>query len=245
MTNTEFDKDKVLGRVKKMLALANDAGASEGERDNALRMAHATLAKYNLSMADADNQTTGEKRLMGDIEYAKDSPWKRTVANAIASLFFCNLLVTKWGRGRITYHFIGKESNVYTAKAMTQYVCDSIYKEATRAARSQSDPSYHRSFCKGAAHRVYRRCEEIREQAERSSAQQSSGTALVLASLYQQETLANRALINQMFDKVKSSKSRERGANWDAYSAGRAYGDKIGLHTQVGGKSNSNNGLLK
>lgn len=30
-------EDKILNRIKKMLALANDLAASEGERDNALQ----------------------------------------------------------------------------------------------------------------------------------------------------------------------------------------------------------------
>jgi hypothetical protein len=56
---SEFDREKVLARVKKMMTLATDAGASEGERENALRMAHATLAKYNLTMSEAE--ATGKK----------------------------------------------------------------------------------------------------------------------------------------------------------------------------------------
>lgn len=54
MTN-DSEKIKILGRIRKMLALANNEGASEGERDNALRMAHATLAKYNLDMAEVES----------------------------------------------------------------------------------------------------------------------------------------------------------------------------------------------
>jgi hypothetical protein len=42
----------ILEKVKKLLALANDKGATEGERDNALRMAHGMLAKHNLDMSD-------------------------------------------------------------------------------------------------------------------------------------------------------------------------------------------------
>lgn len=51
---TNEDKERILSRVRKMLRLANDAGATEGKRDNAMRMAHATLAKYNLDIAQAE-----------------------------------------------------------------------------------------------------------------------------------------------------------------------------------------------
>ena len=60
----EEDKARALARVRKMLALANDAAATEGERENALRMAHATLAKYNLELAEAVER--GDARVMLD-----------------------------------------------------------------------------------------------------------------------------------------------------------------------------------
>ena len=52
----------ILDRVKKMLAIANDSAASEGECDNALRMAHNTLAKHNLDMADLNAHCQMEGR---------------------------------------------------------------------------------------------------------------------------------------------------------------------------------------
>ena len=79
---TEFNKDKGLERVKKMLTLANDAGATEGERDNALRMAHATLAKHNLTLSEAEaaGSTPEEKRCDGAIE-TRNMPWARRTAH--------------------------------------------------------------------------------------------------------------------------------------------------------------------
>lgn len=85
-----FDREKVLGRVRKMMALANDKAASDGERDNALRMAYNTLAKHNLSMAEAEaaGAKSEEPRERG-FTMSRDQPWCRTVAHAIANLFFC------------------------------------------------------------------------------------------------------------------------------------------------------------
>jgi len=50
----DFDRAKVLARLKKCLILANNEGATEGERDTAMKHAHAILAKYNLSIAEAE-----------------------------------------------------------------------------------------------------------------------------------------------------------------------------------------------
>ncbi len=82
--------DKIINRIKKMMALANDPGASDGERDNALRMAYATLAKYNLAMEDVQGKPTGpqEARATRFVE-AYGRPWALSLAQAVAKLFFC------------------------------------------------------------------------------------------------------------------------------------------------------------
>ena len=54
--------EKILDKVKKLLAVANNEAATEGERDNALRMAHNMLAKHNLAMADLDEHNKLEGR---------------------------------------------------------------------------------------------------------------------------------------------------------------------------------------
>jgi hypothetical protein len=54
---SERSTEWVLERVRKLLALGTNAGATEGERDNAMRMAHALLAKYNLDMAQVQMET--------------------------------------------------------------------------------------------------------------------------------------------------------------------------------------------
>lgn len=235
-----FDKEKVLARVKKMMALANDAGASEGERDNALRMAHSTLAKYNLTMSQAEKagEKATEKRIEGGLKKKSTHPWERTVANAIAKLFFCEYFyVLRTGRETIHY-FVGKESNVATAQGMFFYVANSIDREAQRRGKEvegSSGGTYWRSFCKGAAYAVYARCKEIRETAER--APKTPGTSLVLASVYATEEAANKQHMALYSGNIRAVGSRERGADYSAAAEGKAFGNKVSLHNQIGGSS--------
>jgi len=237
MAKTEFDKDRVLSRVKKMMTLANDAAASEGERDNALRMAHATLAKYNLTMAQADASgvKSEETRLQDGVEL-REHPWMRTVASAVAKLFFCHFFYTNHGGNRYKYTFIGKESNVYTAQEMLKYIIKSIDSEGKRWAKKyagNASGSDWRSFCKGAAHKVYYRCVELQEAAERTPA--APGTALVLASVYESERQANLAYLAAAGIRLKIGASRQRSARGAGFSAGQDFGGKIGLSNQIGG----------
>jgi hypothetical protein len=234
--------------VKKMMTLANDAGASEGERENALRMAHATLAKYNLTMSEAEasgkkaEEARGAEHMTG-----RDYPWMRTTAHAVAKLFFCEYFYILIGGGKVKHFFVGRESNVFTAQGMTTYVIDSIDREAQRTAKARTGNSggtFWRSFCKGAAFAVYERCDSIREEAEEESAQdaqlerltspKSTGTALVLASVYEAERKANEEYISKNIGPLRFTSSRQRNTAADAHAAGQEYGEKINLSRQIG-----------
>jgi len=226
--------DKIINRVRKMLALSKDEAASEGERDNALRMAHATLAKYNLSMAAVD--APPEEARGSDVLRIRHRMWMVTVHNAVAKLFFCHLFMSKRGQ-YIDMTFVGKESNITTAKDIATYLCNSILKENKNQI---SDQSWLASFNKGAASRIYERCLDLRKEADKAP-EKATGTAIVLASLYKREEAANSDYIRDVM-KINLSTSKERRSNvhGSAYDAGRAYGGKLNLNRQVTGNSTTN-----
>lgn len=237
------DKDRALERVRKMLTLANDAGASEGERDNALRMAHATLAKHNLSLVDVGSATGGEKRVDLGLE-TLCWPWMRTTAHGIAELFFCKYFFVRTKKNYVKHYFVGLMSNATTASELSQYVIDSIAKEAARAKRGTpyAGSDFVVSFCKGAAHKVYHRCAELRAAAEAASQATptvtAAGTALVLASVYKRELDANSDYLRDVLKiKLHSPATRERSASSAGYHAGAAFGARVSLNRQVGGAS--------
>lgn len=249
----ESEKARILSRLKKLLAMANDSGgASEQERETAMRMAHSLMAKYNMTMAEAEasGAKSDEPRTGSPLEM-KDYPWMTICARALADLFFCHHFQSRSGSaGKLKHYFVGKESNVYTAQKMTKYIISSIDREGMKMARSSGADSisnYWRSFCKGAAHQVRLRCEKLRAEAEAaSSTAKTPGTALVLASLYATEDRANVLFIeDKMGVKLKSVNTTMRNTSAHAAAAGRAYGDKIGLNRQIGGGSSNSNKRIK
>lgn len=238
----DFNKERVLSRVKKMLALANDAAATEGERDNALRMAHATLAKYNLSMAqiEATGGGVSEDRITNQFEL-REYAWMRSVAHAIGELFFCIMFYQRVQVKYARYVFIGKESNARTAVDMTKFILDSIDREGMRQARNIPGESargtYWRSFCKGAAARIYQRCQELITAAQAVSADtRTPGTALVLASVYQSERRANEIVLAEQGIHLRTRVSKQQRPTMDGYMAGKVYGDRVQLHRQIKGE---------
>jgi hypothetical protein len=177
----------------------------------------------------------------------KDFPWMRTTAAAVARLFFCEYLYVLVRGGKVIHYFVGRESNTVTAREMTAYIISSIDREGRRwASESYTGSNGWRSFCKGAAARVYTRCDAIRKDAERAPVTPSSSTALVLASVYTQETTANKAFILAKYEgKVKEKPTQQRNTNYDSFSAGREYGDKVSLNKQVSSASSNNSRRLK
>ena len=231
------EMEKVLARVRKLLALVNDAAASEGERDNALRMAHATLAKHNLTKAEAEAAGTApaEARVRDADAESDGAPWIRRATYGVAKLFFCEYyVISRRDTAKIRHAFIGRESNVITAKEIVAYVVRSIHLEAKKEQRDRGESgSFIRAFCKGAADRVWVRCAKLREEAEAASRPTSTGTSLVLASVYQLEAAANQALMAQLAPDLKTAKNREKKADTEAYLAGHAFGDRVSLNRQL------------
>lgn len=237
-----MNEDKIISRVRKLMALANDERASEGERDNALRMAHATLAKYNLSMAQVSEGGAQEARVFQAFR-GKSQPWTRSTANAVAGLFFCKYFYKNQG-SYCEHNFIGRESNAITAKEIAEFVIKSILSEANRLSKYEANPNvWWTQFCKGAANQVWHRCAQLRKDAERESAAAptatGTGTSIVLASLYKTEMQSNEDFLAEQGLRLRSAASRERYTGAEGYAAGKSFGAKVSLSRQVGATSNT------
>lgn len=227
--------DRVVERVRKMLALANDAGASEGERDNAMRMAHATLAKHNLSMSEVDKKKDDRGHIVGQY-YGR--PWARALSSIIADLFFCRYVFIPASKAKDVRHmFIGRESNAVTAQMMAQYLVDSIHREGRRRQRQAGqNNNWFRVFCLAAVQAVNRKADALKQKPDLAEA--TPGTALVLADLYQTEQQLNDQWLSEQM-KVKKAPPTRPKVDYDetAASAGRQYGSSLSLNQQLSGGS--------
>jgi hypothetical protein len=245
MTTNQTEQDRILARVAKMLALADDAGATEGERDNALRMAHATLAKYNLDISQATIQLNGKKgaaatepREMNNEVYL-GVMWARQIALAVGKLFFCHYYYQKVPRNqhKARHTFIGNHSNVVTAQLMAKYLVSSVHREAQSFANAEfGDYAAYRSFATAAMMRIVKRCDALRQGAEREvpKAAAAPGTALVLRDVYTNEQEANRQYLVQIGVALKTTNAKTKGKyNHEAAKAGADYGARVSLNRQL------------
>lgn len=131
-----MSNEKVIERVKKLLALAQSNNANESE--SAMLKAQELLAKHKLQMKDIEvndssNDVLDEK---SDFEYTIRSQWKGNLALVISENFGCDAYVNikrKNGRkNKLQLCFIGEYENIEMVKIVYEYalkVCDERIKE--------------------------------------------------------------------------------------------------------------------
>lgn len=235
-------EEKILDRVRKMLALANDTRASEGERDNALRMAHNLLAKHNLSLADVEAAARNASDPRGEhTEVGWAQPWARTIYDAMAHLFFCRYAYGgKVNSTKLRHKMIGRASNATTALLMADYLCTSILRECRQQYVHNLSPE-SRQFATGAAHRIYWRVQQmIKDQAaQRAEHPMSNGRALALADIYKLESEANALAVAELWPALVKGKPAPDVPLTKAYFAGQEYGATAALNVQVGKKQDN------
>ena len=244
MTVNKTEQDRILARVAKMLNLAADEGATEGERDNALRMAHATLAKYNLDISQATIDLHGKKGTPTEAREKNDEVylgvmWARQIAFAVGKLFFCHYYYSKVPRNqhKAKHTFIGNHANAVTAQLMAKYLISSVHREAQNFTKERAaDYAAYRSFATAAMVRIVARCEVLRQAAEGSVPKTPGvpGTALVLRDVYQMEQAANKQFLEARGIMLTTKKQAAKGAyNQEAARAGTAYGATVSLNRQL------------
>ena len=115
----KMDK-KLIERIKKMFALANDKGAAEGEAENAMRMANKLMEKHNLSHIDLHNS----EDITIKFEDGTKFNWKRQIYNAVAKVYSCGFFI----QGQDQCLIVGTDSDTVTASIVIHGLIDSIDK---------------------------------------------------------------------------------------------------------------------
>lgn len=236
----EQPTQKILDRIAKMLRLAQNDGATEGERDNALRMAHATLAKYNLDVSQVEMETgkkdSGEARTKSENKYFGRTPWARGVSSTVARMLFCKYYYqpNRHDRTNVTHCFIGRHSNAVSAGLLAEFLVKSILSEAKTRAKTHWDPHFTKEFCIGAWMQIIKRVDEILEVAMKPEPKPPGMALMTLASVYEHEAIANDKHLVTLGVKMVKAPNRKivRGGS-DAHAEGRRFGASVSLNHQL------------
>lgn len=228
--------ERILDKVKKLLTLASNAGATEGERENALRMAHGLLAKHNLAMADFEQheQMEGREEVTGE---TFGMQWCREIVRDVSALFFCKTYIgERVNATKTKFYFVGKQSNAVTAQLMSKYLIDNILKECRKRYGHNLAPE-SRSFALGAADKLHYRIKAMmRSDAPIEGV--SASNAIVIHNLYKSELEANELFLEQQGVKLVKYGKQGAPANSAHFNAGSAYGETINLNSQIANPKN-------
>jgi len=238
--------EEIIQKVQALLATANCAGASDQERETAMRFAHKLLVKHNMSMESID--AASNPREAQDLE-SHGMVWARQIAKAVAELFFCKYYFSDVYRNDKTWlkkvnisshKFVGKQSNAITAKELSNYLINSTFREGSRRMKAEDELKpyqWRMDFCKGVSNEIQNRAYEMRRDAQKENeapaAQSATGTSIVLADYYKAEAEANNEFIKKTVGELVSVRGSQGISNADAFNSGSEFGRNLPLASGI------------
>lgn len=229
-------------KIKKLLALGNDKGATEHEAARALEMAHALMLKYNITIEpDAPEAGVCESPIRGK---EHDEMWHRMLAGASCYLYSCKNIV--WsdrdcdgGKYFTGFKFVGRADSIDAAWQTFEFLVsqvEALYKINLPAGMTKSERSdYRRSFKYACANRVAHRIHEMMEAVKKSDAKaiaMTGCTALVVVDSIkkQLDDIEQFCKENLKTKTLPAIRSRRIGAGT---GAGRVAGEHVKIHKEV------------
>ncbi len=221
--------DLIIKRIKKLLTLANNSGATEAEAKNAMAMAQRLMTKYNISMANVGNDKPSERNIRHEQYFTRKgslNPADKEIAVILNRFYKVKILFN----GGCSLVMVGTPENIEIAKYVHGYLravffkCWNSFKE-TVAFPNKAD--YYFGLQTGI-------CEKMHE-AENSAKSEETQEA---CKNYELVLVKNKeAISNYIYDTFgKLGKSRRRSASrMDANSfyAGKAKGSTISINQAI------------
>lgn len=228
----------ILTRVKKLLSLTVERGATPEEAASAAAKAQALLFDHNLKLADVEGVGEADEYLASEIDLNVRGKfhvnWHRRLLATIANNNFCKVIALTTGtrgsgKGGAPEQcvLVGRAHNIEFVTWLYRSVSTQIAEMARAAMRQHCDATlpgpqgaWTREFCYGAVVTINRRLWEQKQKNERANA---ASTALVRMSDAKLDEAYNRH-----FPKRKKQ-SAEALKDYGGYAHGREAGHRVSL----------------
>jgi Protein of unknown function (DUF2786) len=216
------DMEKIVNRVRKALALAND-NPSDEEAHTAMLLAQKMLARHGLTLKDVEGEQEGLKKV---VEKSVTEPsgripwWKKQLVMVIAENFKCKAF--KSGKYQSTLVMFGLEEDVEIAEAVYKYaetIVDKLAKSYVgklyRQGKSTSGVrnEYILGFLTG-----------LRDKFEEQVAQNNWGLVLVTDALVEQH-YSDKKLRKGSSGGIQPGFSGNAEARAEGYNQGKNFAD--------------------
>lgn len=103
-------EEKIIEKIKKLLAMTEENGASENEAMVAALKAQKLMAEYNITVADIDDKDDSDEIVQNAIDIDTRNKWKYRLANIIATNFCCKTFC--YGTKKIVFYGYKKHADV-------------------------------------------------------------------------------------------------------------------------------------
>ena len=120
--------EKAIEIIKKLLATANDKGASENEAMMAALKAQELMAKYDIDVTDVDGDSSSDEIVENIVEVGNGNKWKFQIAHIVATNFCCKVYCM--GTSKIIFYGYKKHADI--AREVFTYLFNTGNKLADR-----------------------------------------------------------------------------------------------------------------
>lgn len=221
-----MSKSKIIDRIRKLLALARDKGASEAEASLAMAKASELMLQHNIDNIDED---TGVGVIAG-IPVGGDlgQNWHIIIAAAVGRLYTCRGV--RYGRDK--FYFVGKPDNVEACEVTLVFIVgqvDALYKEALNIYSGRLNKTMRAelrtTFKEACAIRIAHRVNEI-VATMRNRIPDHKALVVIDQSLSEADDLLNAGGVKKGKEVTVRKSGIGTGAGWSA-------GDAIKLQTEL------------
>lgn len=204
-----MNTERIIEKVKKLLALASDPSAAPNEAETASRQAASLMAKYNLDLASLSQAELEAEWDITELSMPGCRPGKKDPREVPTWIGVMAYGVKVYTRTRVIARggyvlYRGPRQDCELAQWMLKALIDLAYKQS----KASSDPH---AFRNGFASAVQRRFKAM--AADRAQAEQGSTALVVVDKL--------RAKLDELYGAERSSKARSRSSD-EGYAAGSA-----------------------
>jgi len=224
----------VMRKIEKLLRLAKDESATEGEVENALNFARKMMDQNNLNLSLEDFEdisNSNPSTQVNDIHVEKRSifhPWMRQTAIAVAEAFDCKVYFIRGYKNSREYRFVGIGSDPTTAKEMYKAFIISIRALARMKYGSKWKASVHGLYALGFAKGLMDQLQEYRHNTYGSyDYDKASAIVLVKKNVIQKWTDSNLGL------RRSTRKARTLYGDSNAYNKGREDAAKVKIRQKA------------
>ena len=109
---------RIIEKIRKLLAMTEERGASENEAMVAALKAQKLMAEYNLTIADIEDENAKNEIVEEGVDAGTKYKWKYRLANIIAVNFCCKVFIV--GKSKVVFY--GYENHAKIAKEVFSFL---------------------------------------------------------------------------------------------------------------------------